>query len=51
MEGPILTKAMEWFDRAIKMDQEKKDTMRDKCLDKAIELEKEGLAKGESWSK
>ena len=47
--GPILTKAMEWFDRAVRMESEKKQQMSDKCMAKAIDLEKEGLANGETW--
>lgn len=49
MKGENLTKAEEWFNRAIKKEEEKNDTMMEKCLDQAIKLEKKGIEAGESW--
>lgn len=44
-----LTDALQWFERAVKYEAEKKDSLMIKCLDKAIALEKEGLALGEKY--
>lgn len=49
MVGEKLTKALEWFERAVTKEGEGNKTMTDKCLEKAIQLEKEGIAAGESW--
>ena len=49
MKGEKLTKAEEWMDRAIRMEEEGKYSMMDKCLNKAVETEKEGLLAGESY--
>lgn len=53
MEGEILKKAMDWFNKAVTFDLQGKDkeSLMNKCLDKAISLEKEGIAAGESWNK
>lgn len=48
--GVHLTKAMEWFNRAVRLEAEgKSPAMIDKCTAKMIEEEKLGLAAGESW--
>ena len=49
MQGDKLTKAMEWFERAVKKEEEGKHDMMEKCLSMAIKLEKEGIELGESW--
>ena len=49
MVGMNLKKADEWMNRAIKMEGEGKGSMMDKCLDKAVKYEADGLAAGESW--
>lgn len=49
MVGEKLTKALEWFERAVKKEEEKNETLMNKCLEKAIQFEKEGIAAGESW--
>lgn len=49
MPGEKLNKALEWFERAVKKEEEKNDMMMNKCLEQAIKLEKEGIAAGESW--
>lgn len=49
--GEKLTKALEWFERAVTKEAEGNKTMMDKCLEKAIQLEREGIAAGESWDK
>ena len=49
MKGEKLTKALEWFDRAVQKEADKNFTLMEKCLDQAIKLEKEGIAAGESW--
>ena len=49
MVGEKLKKAEEWILKAIKMEEEKKFSMMEKALAKAIELEQEGIAAGESW--
>lgn len=50
MQGALLTKAMDWFNRAVSMEDQGKIPMMDKCLDKALEFERQGIAAGESWS-
>lgn len=49
MQGPILTKALDWFNKAVKFEQEGKENMMNKCLEHSLKFEKEGLAAGESW--
>lgn len=49
MIGEFLKKANEWFDRAISMEEQGKQSMMEKCLEKAIALEIQGIAAGESW--
>lgn len=49
MIGENLKKAEEWFERAVKKEEENNKTMTDKCLEKAIQYEKDGIAAGESW--
>lgn len=49
MMGEKLTKALDWFEKAVKMESEGKFTMMERALDKAIQLEKDGLAAGESY--
>jgi len=49
MVGENLKKALEWFERAVKKEEENNATMMNKCLEKAIEFEKAGIAAGESW--
>jgi len=49
MIGEKLTNANKWFDMAVKKEQENNTTMMEKCLAKAIQLEAEGIAAGESW--
>jgi hypothetical protein len=51
MEGENLKKAMEWFDRAVKLEQEGKATMYERCVVKMLEFEKKGIEAGESWEK
>jgi hypothetical protein len=48
MIGENLKKAEEWFNRAVKMEEEGKTTMMDRCVTKMLALEKAGLANGES---
>lgn len=48
-QGTYLNKAMDWFNRAVKLEAEGKQTMMDKCIEKMIEAEKAGIAAGESW--
>jgi hypothetical protein len=48
-KGEKLNKALEWFERAVKKEEEKNPTMADKCMEQAIKFEKEGIAAGESW--
>lgn len=50
MKGKILTEAQEWFMKAMKMEKEGKSALAiSKALTKALELEKMGIANGESW--
>jgi hypothetical protein len=49
MQGEKLTKALDWFSKAVKMEQENKPTMAEKAMDRAIAMEKEGLEAGESY--
>jgi hypothetical protein len=51
MEGPKLKKAIEWMDKAIKMEAEQKPGMMEKAITMAVKLEAEGIAEGESYSK
>ncbi len=51
MEGPILKKAADWFDRAVRLESEGKIPMMNKCIDNMIKFELEGIAAGESWVK
>jgi hypothetical protein len=48
-KGEKLNKAEEWMDRAITQEEKGNQSMMTRCIDKAIELEKEGLAAGESY--
>lgn len=48
-QGTNLTKALEWFDRAVKKEAEGNTDMMNKCLTQALKFEKEGLAAGESY--
>lgn len=48
-QGTNLKKAMEWFDRAVKLEHEGKLNMMEKCIEKMLECEKAGIAAGESW--
>lgn len=50
MVGENLKKATEWFERAVKKEEEKNNSMMDKCLEKAIQFEAAGIAAGESWN-
>ena len=50
MQGEKLTKALDWFNKAVKMEEEGKHTMCEKAMERAILMEKEGLALGESWN-
>lgn len=49
MIGDNLKKAQEWFDRAVKKEEEKNVSMMEKCLEKALQFERDGIAAGESW--
>lgn len=49
MQGEKLTKALDWFNKAVRMENEGKITMMEKAMERAILMEKEGLAAGESW--
>jgi len=49
MQGDKLKKAAEWFERALRMEEEGKTSMMEKCLNRAIEFENEGIKAGESW--
>lgn len=50
MVGENLTKASEWLEKALKMEEEKKsESMVKKAMQKALELETAGLAAGETW--
>lgn len=45
-----LKEAQDWFDKAVKMEQEgKSKSLVEKALAKAIELEKEAIANGARW--
>ena len=48
-QGEKLTKALEWCDKGINLEKAGKDSLRDRCMNKMVELEAEGLAAGESW--
>lgn len=48
-QGANLNKAMDWFNRAVKLESEGKITMMDKCIEKMIQCEKDGILAGESW--
>lgn len=50
MQGEKLNKALDWFNKAVKMEEEGKLTMMEKALERALLMEKEGLAAGESWN-
>jgi len=49
MKGEKLTKAEEWMTRAIDQEEKGKMSMMQRCLDMAVEVEKDGLDAGESW--
>ena len=49
MIGKNLTKALEWFDRAVVKEEEGKVPLMSRCIDKMVEYEEKGLAAGESW--
>ncbi len=45
-----LKEAAEWLQKALKLEEEKKSTtMIKKAIQKAVELEAQGIAAGESW--
>ena len=48
-QGEKLTKALEWFDRAVGLEENGKSEMVGRCMNKMVALEAEGLAEGESW--
>lgn len=50
MIGENLKRAQEWFDKAITYDQAGNVALMEKCLNRAIQLEKEGIKAGESWN-
>jgi len=47
-EKTKLQQADEWMDRAILQEEKGNNSMRDRCLEKAVKLEAEGLAAGET---
>ena len=49
MQGEKLTSTLKWFNMAVKKEEERNFEMMNKCLTKAIQLEAEGIAAGESW--
>lgn len=48
-QGEKLNKALEWFDRAVGLEEKGNHNMVIKCLDTMVKIEKEGLEAGESW--
>ena len=49
MKGEKLKKADEWMERAIDQEAKGKTQMMNRCLEKAVKFEEEGLTAGESW--
>lgn len=51
IEGPKLPKAADWFNKALKMEEEGKTSMMNKALEMSVKIEAEGVAVGERWTK